>query len=79
MESSLASELTDFVIFRLPLVYGPGCVGNFQRLLRFVRSSPINPFCLFTQRRSFLAVQNLCSAFLLSLDNSSVLNQTFLF
>jgi nucleoside-diphosphate-sugar epimerase len=75
---SLDSSETDFVVFRLPLVYGPSCPGNFASLLKFVASSPINPFHALRAPRSLLAIQNLCSAIEISLTTPLVSNRLFL-
>jgi UDP-glucose 4-epimerase len=43
------------------MVYGPGCPGNFARLLRLVRSGVPLPFRSLREVRSFVYVDNLCS------------------
>jgi len=58
-----AMRTDDFKVslIRPPLVYGPGCPGNMQRLLKLVRYSPVLPFAGCTNQRSMLAVDNLLS------------------
>jgi nucleoside-diphosphate-sugar epimerase len=48
-------------IVRPPMVYGPGCPGNFQRLLRLVASGLPLPFGSMRSVRSFVHVENLAS------------------
>ena len=55
----LKSQL-EIVIVRPPLVYGPGAPGNFGRLLRLVRRGLPLPLGAAHNRRSLVAVQNLC-------------------
>ena len=47
-------------VLRPPMVYGKGCPGNFQMLLRLVKKSPIFP--AIKNRRSMIFIDNL-SAF----------------
>ncbi len=65
-------------ILRLPLMYGPGVQGNFQRLAKLVATGVPLPFAAATNRRSMLYVGNLCSAILTDLDRVSSSHQTFL-
>jgi nucleoside-diphosphate-sugar epimerase len=62
LQSELASGPTDFVIVRPPLVYGPGCPGNFERLIRLVHRLPLVPLGGITAPRSFIHVANLADA-----------------
>lgn len=65
-ECALAERLTgtplEWVVVRPPLVYGPHCPGNFRALLGLVRSLPVLPFGALRGRRSYIGIQNLCSA-----------------
>lgn len=58
----LAQGSTDFTVLRPTLVYGPGCPGNFQRLLKLVHALPVVPLGAMRAPRSFVFVENLCSA-----------------
>lgn len=58
----LAQGTTDFVIIRPPLVYGPGCPGNFRQLLRLATRAPIVPLGAVTAPRRFVYVGNLVDA-----------------
>ena len=41
------------------MVYGKGCKGNFQLLLRLVKKSPVFP--ALHNRRSMISIENLCN------------------
>lgn len=49
----------EIVIFRIPLVYGPGVKGNFLRLLRLVDKSVPLPLLSVNNLRSFINLSNL--------------------
>lgn len=49
----------ELVIVRPPLVYGPGCPGNFLRLLKLLSSRVPLPFGAIDATRSFVGVWNL--------------------
>lgn len=66
LSSLLADGDTDFTILRPPLVYGPGCPGNLQKLLKLTRRMPVVPLGGINQPRTMVAVQNLCSALLVA-------------
>jgi UDP-glucose 4-epimerase len=65
-ERALAQRLIgtklELVIVRPPLIYGPGCPGNFRALLGLVSNSPVLPFGSLRARRSYIGIENLCSA-----------------
>lgn len=67
-EEALAEELaqgpTDYVVIRPPLVYGPGCPGNFERLVRLVQKAPVVPLGGLRAPRSFIYLDNLVDALL---------------
>ena len=49
----------DYVIVRLPLVYGPGVKGNFKSLIKLVQKSKFPlPFGNSGNKRSFIAIDN---------------------
>lgn len=66
-----------FVIVRPPLVYGPGCPGNMQRLLHIVSSGVPLPFGSINNQRSLIGIDNLCSFLARCVDDSRVDNQSF--
>jgi len=47
------------VIVRPPLVYGPGCPGNFLRLLKLLSTRIPLPFGAMRNKRSFIGIWNL--------------------
>lgn len=56
--TALAGESFPLAIVRPPLVYGPGCRGNFPRLAALVRRLPLFPY--LPNRRSMIYIDNLC-------------------
>jgi UDP-glucose 4-epimerase len=56
-----AIESPDFkvVILRPPMVYGEGCKGNFQSIIKVVRRFPIFP--RVHNKRSMIYIDNLCA------------------
>lgn len=49
------------VIIRTPMVYGPGCKGNFPKLKKIAKISPIFPD--IKNERSMIYIDNLCEFF----------------
>ena len=49
----------ELVIIRPTLVYGVDAPGSFSTLVKFVKLSPVLPFGLVNNRRSFISVENL--------------------
>jgi len=81
-ETELATLLrgtgVEYVILRPPLVYGPGCPGNFGRLVRLVARAPIVPLGALTAPRSFIYVDNLVDALLVADRQTGLGGMTFL-
>jgi nucleoside-diphosphate-sugar epimerase len=81
-ENALACELahssTDWVVLRPPLVYGPGCPGNLQRLIRLASSAPFLPFGSLHARRTLISIDNLTSALLVSALHQAVSKRVFI-
>jgi nucleoside-diphosphate-sugar epimerase len=73
-----AGSMTQYVIVRPPLVYGPGAKGNFRRLLRLVYSGMPLPFAGLEARRSFIGVENLAGLLSTCLDHPAAAGRTFL-
>ncbi len=63
----LQDENFKVVIIRTPMVYGPGCKGNFPRLKKIAKLSPIFPN--IDNRRSMIYIDNLCEFFKQCIDN----------
>lgn len=78
LQTILGTGMTDFVIVRPPLVYGPGCPGNFERLMRLVQRAPIVPLGGLKAPRSFVFLDNLLSALELSARHPAAGRRTFL-
>jgi len=60
LKSTCARGDMDYVIFRVPLVYGPGVKANFYNLIKLISYNYPLPFLRVTNIRSFLYVENLC-------------------
>lgn len=57
--TALHDEKFTVTMLRPPMVYGKGCRGNFQLLLKLVEKSPVFP--AVQNQRSMISVQNLCA------------------
>jgi UDP-glucose 4-epimerase len=73
----LADGPTDFVVLRPPLVYGPGCPGNFRTLLNLAARAPIVPLGAIDAPRTFIYVENLLDALLVSARHPAASRKTF--
>ncbi|MCL2048369.1 MAG: NAD-dependent epimerase/dehydratase family protein [Defluviitaleaceae bacterium] len=56
-------------IVRPPMVYGAGCKGNFPRLVRLAKHTPIFPDV--PNKRSMIFIDNLCAFLLRLIENGS--------
>ena len=65
----LALERDDFrvVILRLPMVYGPGCKGNYNALVKFARRLPVFP--ALKNERGAIYIDNLTEFIRLAAEN----------
>lgn len=54
-------------ILRPPMVYGPGCKGNFQTVVKLVKRSPVFP--QLKNARSMIHIDNLCEFLRLCIDS----------
>lgn len=63
----LSNEKFKTVIIRTPMVYGPNCKGNFQKLKKLVKICPIFPS--IENRRSMIYIDNLCEFIKQAIDN----------
>jgi nucleoside-diphosphate-sugar epimerase len=66
------------VIVRPPLVYGPGCPGNFARLLRIIHQFLPLPLASIKNRRSFISIRSLTDFLSLCITHPAAVNETFL-
>lgn len=68
----------EVAIIRPPLVYGPGVGGNFLTMLNWLRRGLPLPLASVDNRRSLVAVDNLCDLILTCLAHPRAANETFL-
>ncbi|MFQ6370360.1 NAD-dependent epimerase/dehydratase family protein [Shewanella sp. YIC-542] len=68
----------EVVIVRPTLVYGPNAPGNFGLLTKLVKQLPVLPFGLATNKRDFIAVQNLADLLVTCAVHPNAAGQTFL-
>ena len=73
-----AESNMDSVIFRPPLVYGPGVKANFYALLDTIGKGYPLPFASIKNLRSFVYVENLAHAILTSIKSPEASNQTYI-
>lgn len=64
----MESQGFKIAILRPPMVYGKGCKGNFQGLIRIIQSTPIFPS--IHNQRSMLYIDNLCECVKIMIDRS---------
>jgi UDP-glucose 4-epimerase len=77
-ESAIRSTGIPFTILRPVVVYGPHAKGNIRRLYKLSSSPFPLPFKGFTNRRSFLALDNLIAAIIFTLNNQTTVDEEFL-
>lgn len=63
---SLACDNFQVLTIRAPMVYGKGCKGNFQTLVRLIKKLPFFP--KVKNKRSVIYIDNLCEFIKLSID-----------
>ena len=66
------------VILRVPLVYGPGVKANFKNLIKIVDSGIPLPFKNINNRRSFIYLENLVDAIILTITHPLAAGETFM-
>lgn len=66
--SRLSSSTFIVSILRPPTVYGKGCAGNYPKLSKLARVSPVFPFV--RSQRSMIYIDNLCEFIRLVIDNN---------
>ncbi|KLN65596.1 NAD-dependent epimerase/dehydratase family protein [Vibrio sp. VPAP30] len=67
----------ELVIVRPPLVYGVNAPGNFRLLTKLISKVGITPFGLIKNRRSFIAVENLCSLLQICAEHPAAAGKVF--
>lgn len=68
----------EIVIIRPPLVYGPNAPGNFSSLIKLVNFGFPLPLSSLSNKRSFVAVQNLVGLISICISHPKAKNQIFL-
>ena len=68
----------EVVIVRPPLVYGPGVRANFRSLMRWLYRGVPLPFGAVDNRRSLVALDNLCDLIISCAKHPAAIGQTFL-
>lgn len=64
----LESDNFKIAILRPPMIYGKGCKGNFQKIVKYVNKFPIFP--KLQNLRSFIYIDNLCSFVKMCIDDN---------
>ena len=77
LSDELCDSLTDWVVLRPPLVYGPGSPGNLERLIRLVSSAPVLPFGSINSLRTLISIDNLIDALLIASYHPAVSRRVF--
>ena len=62
----LANDTFRIAVLRPPMVYGKGCRGNFQLMLKLAKKSPVFP--VVNNQRSMISIENLCAFVRLVVD-----------
>ena len=68
----------EYVILRLPLVFGPGVKANFLKLLDTVSKKYPLPFSGLSNKRSLIYIENLCHVIEAVINSSKCKNQVYL-
>lgn len=68
----------ELVVVRPPLVYGPGVRANFRSMMSWLRRGIPLPLGAIDNRRSLVALDNLCDLIVTCLQHPAAANQTFL-
>lgn len=73
-------EMT-IIVVRIPLVYGEGAKGNYEKLTKLIKLGIPLPFKSADNKRSLISIDNLCS-FLIHISDTKkhkdIMNETFL-
>lgn len=72
------NSMTDYIILRPPLIYGKDAPGNVNSISLFLKYKLPLPFGGISNKRSFIAIENLLSVINLTLSNSKALNKVIL-
>lgn len=78
LQQALATGVTDWVVLRPPLVYGPGCQGNLARLIGLAARAPLLPLGGLHAPRTLVALDNLIDALILAAQHEAVSRRSFI-
>ncbi len=78
LSALVAGTAMECVVIRPPLVYGPGCPGNFGRLVRWAATARFLPLGALSAPRTFVHVDNLVDALIVAARHAGIGNSTFL-
>lgn len=78
LKKLFAGSDTELVIIRPPLVYAAHAPGNFARLLKLVTTNLPLPFAGTSNKRSFVALENLVDFIQTCIEHPNAASQTFL-
>ncbi len=65
---SLADDEFKVCVIRPPMVYGEGCKGNYQTIVKIVEKSPVFP--RVSNKRSLIRIENLVSFVKMAIDDN---------
>ncbi|RYH13089.1 MAG: NAD-dependent epimerase/dehydratase family protein [Alphaproteobacteria bacterium] len=77
IEQALAEIDLPVTVIRAPLVYGPGVNGNFRKLINAVEQGWPLPLGAVENRRSMVAVGNLCDFIMRVVDEPGAVGETY--
>lgn len=78
LQTDALGDVMKLVIVRPPLVYGPGCPGNFLRLLKLLSTRIPLPFGAMRNKRSFIGIWNLADFLATCLVHDKAAGHVFL-
>ncbi len=78
LQKIAAQSGLELVIIRSPLIYGPGVKGNFLRLMRLINTGLPLPFRCFSNKRSFVSIDNFIDLIICCARHPKAANQIFL-
>ena len=68
----------EVIVFRLPLVYGPGVRGNIASLIKIINLGLPLPLSGIKNKRSILGIDNLVDLLIRCIDHSKASGKIFL-
>jgi nucleoside-diphosphate-sugar epimerase len=77
IEQALGELGLPVTVIRAPLIYGPGVNGNFRKLMQAVEAGWPLPLAAVENRRSLVAVGNLCDFIMRVLDEPGAAGETY--